>query len=54
MATTWWWAAYRHDSHTRLTWRNKRRIAMHSLLAGIAVYFALVLTAALYMAVTSA
>lgn len=53
MATTWWWTAYRHHAHTRLNWRDKWRIATHSLLAGIAVYFVLVLAAALYVVVTS-
>ncbi|HUH86631.1 MAG TPA: hypothetical protein VL003_01090 [Pusillimonas sp.] len=55
MAATWWWATYRHH-HTpgRLGWRDKRRIAVKSLLAGVAVYFLLLLIAALYMSLGSA
>lgn len=50
MALTCWWAARRHDGRSRLSWRDKRRIAVQSLLAGIGVYFLLLLTAALYLA----
>lgn len=53
MAATWWWAAYRHQA-PRLNWREKQRIALQSLLAGVAVYFVLLLGAGVYLALTSA
>jgi len=54
MAATWWWATCRHHTSGRLGWRDKRRIAVKSLLAGVAVYFLLLLIAALYMTLGSA
>jgi len=53
MATTWWWAAYRQPTQGRLGWREKKRIAVQSLLAGVAVYFVLLLGAGLYLALSS-
>ena len=52
MASTFWWATRRH-TRSRLGWREKKRIALQSLLAGIAVYFMLLLGAAIYLAITS-
>lgn len=52
MASTFWWATRRH-TQSRLGWRDKKRIALQSLLAGIAVYFVLLLGAALYLAITN-
>lgn len=49
MAGTWWWAAYRHDTRAKLTWRQKQRIAVKSFLAGVTVYFLLLVVAALYL-----
>ncbi|WP_397475430.1 hypothetical protein [Pusillimonas sp.] len=49
MTLTFWWAARRHDGRSRLSWRDKRRIAVQSLVAGIAVYFFLLLAAALFL-----
>jgi len=54
MATTCWWTVYyRRDPRTRLGWHEKRRIAVHSVLAGIVVYFLLLMFAALYMLLRS-
>ncbi|HLU18442.1 MAG TPA: hypothetical protein VKZ66_00655 [Pusillimonas sp.] len=53
MAFTFWWATRRHMTQLPLSWRDKKRIAIQSLLAGITVYFALLLGAALYLAISS-
>lgn|GEM_PF-1942599 len=53
MAATYGWATRRNLTQSRLTWRDKRRIAMQSLLAGIAVYFVLLLSAGLFLAISS-
>jgi len=53
MALSCWSAVHRRTRGSRLSWRDKRRIAVQSVLAGIVVYFLLVLTAAIYMAFAS-
>lgn len=53
MAATWWWAAHRHEGRARMSWREKRRIAARSLLAGVAVYFVLLLGAGLYLGLST-
>ncbi len=50
MAATWWWATRDRRTPRRLSWRDKQRIVLQSLLAGVAVYFALLLGAGIYLA----
>jgi len=53
MAATWWWATRRRLTPRSLSWRDKQRIVLQSLLAGVAVYFALLLGAGIYLALAS-
>ncbi len=53
MAATWWWATHRRQTPRRLGWRDKQRIVLQSLLAGVAVYFLLLLGAGVYLALAS-
>jgi len=54
MAMTWWRATYRRPTGSRLRWPQKKRIALQSLLAGVVVYFTLLLGAGLYLALSNA
>jgi len=53
MAATWWWATRRRLTPRSLSWREKQRIVLQSLLAGVAVYFVLLLGAGIYLALAS-
>jgi len=52
-AGTWWWAVRNSRSGPAPTMPQKLRIAGQSIVAGVVVYFALLLVALLYMMATS-
>lgn len=48
-ASTWWWLTRRHDAIVPRTVMDKLKIAGKSVLAGIVVYFCLMLVIMLYL-----
>ncbi|WP_218961065.1 hypothetical protein [Neopusillimonas maritima] len=51
MAATAWWL-FRSNRHSRLSFKEKLHIVGQSLATGVAVYFALLLLAVIYLSVT--
>jgi uncharacterized membrane protein YidH (DUF202 family) len=51
MAATAWWL-FRRNRHSRLSFKEKLHIVGQSLATGVAVYFALLLLAVIYLSVT--
>jgi len=51
MAATAWWLLRSHR-HSRLSFKEKLHIVGQSLATGVAVYFALLLLAVIYLSVT--
>jgi cbb3-type cytochrome oxidase subunit 3 len=51
MAATAWWL-FRNNRKSRLSFREKLHIVGQSLVTGVAVYFALLLLAVIYLSVT--
>lgn len=53
MACSWWWLTRRHEAVRPRTFAARLKIAGQSVLAGVIVYFCLMLFVLMYLMVTT-